>query len=328
MAHSLGDNKVARVLITGGSGFLGQHLAERLTQEHEVFISSRNQKQLLSAAHRIGVESVPLDVSSYASTIEIFHRIKPEIVIHAAATKFVDLAEKFPNEAIDINVTGSQNIARAAIETKAGYVIGISTDKAAAPIYNLYGMTKAIMERLFCSLDGEAGTRFSIVRYGNVAWSTGSVFPIWKKMLEEKNHIISTGPDMSRFFFSVSEAVELVYEAFNNLDLVGGKILSLPMKGTEVRRILDLWTNMVGATWSEGERRPGDRDLEYLLSDHEGSITVEVELSSKPYYLLNPQSNLPLERAIGASFSSRTASQFSNSELEKLILSHPSENFF
>ena len=81
-----------RVLITGGSGFLGQHLAERLSKTHEVIISSRNQKQMLSAAHHLGVQAVPLDVSSYASTIEIFQRLKPEIVIHAAATKFVDLS--------------------------------------------------------------------------------------------------------------------------------------------------------------------------------------------------------------------------------------------
>jgi len=318
---------MARILITGGSGFLGQHLAQQLCNSHNVTISSRNQKQMLSAAHYLQVESAPLDVSNYASTIEIFQRIKPDIVIHAAATKFVDLAEKYPNEAIDINIVGSQNVARAAMQTGVKYVIGISTDKAAAPIYNLYGMTKATMERLFTSLDGVTSTRFTNVRYGNVAWSTGSVFPIWKKMLTEKNHIISTGPDMSRFFFTVSDAVTLVCAAVDNMEIVGGKILSLPMKGTELRRILDVWTRLTDSSWSLGERRSGDRELEYLLSEQEGMTTLKIDLSGKPYFLMDPKLTSSLPDAIGADFSSKSAEQFSDEELEELILTPPEDRF-
>jgi UDP-N-acetylglucosamine 4,6-dehydratase len=318
---------MARILITGGSGFLGQHLAERLSSSHEVIISSRNQKQMLSAAHYLGVQAVPLDVSDYKSTIEIFQRLKPDIVVHAAATKFVDLAEKYPNEAIDINIVGSQNVARAALQTQVKYVVGISTDKAAAPIFNLYGMTKATMERLFSSLDNVAGTRFSNVRYGNVAWSTGSVFPIWKRMLDEKKHIVSTGPDMSRFFFSVSDAVTLVCAAIDNMELVSGKILSLPMKGTELRRVLDVWTKLTGATWSLGDRRPGDRELEYLLSKDEGETTREIELNSKPYYLMNPKAIEPVVGSIGSEFSSKSAVQFTDAEIENLILNPPADRF-
>lgn len=318
---------MARILITGGSGFLGQHLAERLRGSHEVIISARNQKQMLSAAHYLGVEAVPLDVSSYPSTIEVFQRLKPEIVVHAAATKFVDLAEKYPNEAIDINIVGSQNVARAALQTQVKYVVGVSTDKAAAPIFNLYGMTKATMERLFSSLDNVAGTRFSNVRYGNVAWSTGSVFPIWKRMLEEKKHVVSTGPDMSRFFFSVSDAVTLVCAAIDNMELVSGKILSLPMKGTELRRVLDVWTKLAGATWSLGDRRPGDRELEFLLSKHEGETTKKIQLSDKPYFLLDPRAIAPVVESIGSEFSSKSAEQFTDVEIEHLILNPPADRF-
>lgn len=318
---------MARVLITGGSGFLGQHLAERLKSEHEIFISSRNQKQMISAANHIRVQSVPLDVSSYPSTIEIFQRIKPEVVIHAAATKFVDLAEKYPNEAIDINVVGSQNVARAAMQTGVKYVVGISTDKAAAPIFNLYGLTKATMERLFTSLDGIAETRFSSVRYGNVAWSTGSVFPIWRKMLMENNHIVSTGPDMSRFFFSVSDAVTLVETAVNNMEKVGGKILSLPMKGTELSRILDVWTAISGASWSTGIRRPGDRELEFLLSRDEGQTTQRTDISGKSYFLLDPKIIGSVANSVGEEFSSRSADQLTDSEIEEIILNVPHERF-
>jgi len=306
-----------RVLITGGSGFLGQHLASSLRDSCDVIISSRNQKQMLSAANNLGVDAVPLDVSNYAATIEIFQRLKPKIVIHAAATKFVDLAEKYPNEAIDINILGSQNVARAAMQTGVEHVIGISTDKAAAPIYNLYGMTKATMERLYVSLNGVTQTNFSIVRYGNVAWSTGSVFPIWKKMLEETNHIVSTGPDMSRFFFSVTDAVTLVRAAFDNMET----------GGTELRRILDIWVNLENATWSLGRRRPGDRNLEFLLSEGEAEVTRKIELGDKPYFLMDPKQKTPIENALMSEFSSRSAEQFSDEDLKELILTPPADRF-
>src|SRR5262249_33157336 len=125
-----------------------------------------------------------------------------------AATKFVDLAEKLPLECVDVNVLGSENVARVSMEYEVQTVIGISTDKATPPVRNTYGLTKALMERVFCGLDGKTKTRFLCVRYGNVAWSTGSVLPIWKKMHEETGVIGTTGPDMRRFFFTVDEAVK------------------------------------------------------------------------------------------------------------------------
>lgn len=316
---------MASVLITGGSGFLGQHLAKNLKEENEVFLASRNQKQLLAAAAKWGVQSMPLDVSNYAATIEVFQRVKPDIVIHAAATKFVDLAEKYPNECIDINIVGSQNVARASMQEKVKYVIGISTDKAAAPIANIYGMTKAIMEKLFTSLDGVTDTRFSCVRYGNVAWSTGSVFPIWNRMLKEENHIMTTGPDMSRFFFPIQEAVDLILASMKNQDITAGKILSVPMKGTEMRRILEVWTEAVGATWNIGERRTGDRNLEYLISETEIAATKAVVLDGRDYFLLN-SNNHPVDVPLTETFSSRSAEQFTDEELRELILDPPSQD--
>ena len=316
---------MAKVLITGGSGFLGQHLAKNLREENEVFLCSRNQKQLLAAATKLNVQSLPLDVSNYAATIEVFQRVKPDIVIHGAATKFVDLAEKYPNECIDINILGSQNVARVSMQMNVGNVIGISTDKAAAPIANIYGMSKAIMEKLFTSLDGVTGTRFSCVRYGNVAWSTGSVFPIWNRMLKEKNHIMTTGPDMSRFFFPIQEAVDLILTSMRNQDIIAGKILSVPMKGTEMRRILEVWTEAVGATWNIGERRTGDRNLEYLISETEINATKAIILDGRNYFLLN-SNNHPVDMPLTETFSSRSAEQFTDEELRELILDPPSQD--
>ncbi len=311
-----------KLLITGGSGFLGQHLGNLLKEDYEVILASRNQKALFAIGSKLGLETAPLDVTSYSATYELFKRIKPNLVIHGAATKFVDLAEKYPNDCIDTNIVGSQNVARAAIENEVSYVVGISTDKAAPPIANIYGMSKAVMEKLFVSLDGVAGTRFSCVRYGNVAWSTGSVFPIWQKMLSEKGKIITTGPDMSRFFFPVTDAVGLIEKAIRHEDLVKGKVLSLPMQGAEVRRILDLWTKESGTTWEVGQRRPGDRDLEYLIADTEKSKTTRILLDGDDFFLLDLNAHA-VENSLKEEYSSRTAIQLSDSQILNLVVRSP-----
>ena len=313
---------MSKILITGGSGFLGKHLAAALKENHTVILASRNQKALLTAAHLLKVDSVPLDVSNYAATVEMFSRYSPDVVIHAAATKFVDLAEKFPNECIDINVVGSQNVARAAMEAKVDHVLGVSTDKAAPPIANIYGLSKAVMEKLFVSLNRTSGTTFSCVRYGNVAWSTGSVFPIWKRMIEEDRQIVTTGPNMSRFFFPVAQAVDLILTALNYKSEVSGKILSVPMKGVEVGRILDVWSKLSGTTWSVGERRVGDRELEYLIAETETSSTTNVELGGKTFFLLNGK-GIVSANSLTQDYSSRNAEQFTDEEIRELLLNPP-----
>jgi UDP-glucose 4-epimerase len=276
----------------------------------------------LAAAHLLKVESIPLDVSNYAATVEMFLRYSPDVVIHAAATKFVDLAEKFPHECIDVNIIGSQNVARASIEAKVGHVLGISTDKAAPPIANIYGLSKSVMEKLFISLNGTSETKFSCVRYGNVAWSTGSVFPIWKRMIDESNHIVTTGPDMSRFFFPVTQAVDLILTALSHKSVVSGKILSVPMKGVEVRRILNVWSQATGATWSIGDRRIGDRELEYLIAQTETSSTTRVVLGGKDFFLLNG-SGMTSSDSLELEYSSRNAEQFSDDEILQLLQTSP-----
>ena len=311
-----------KLLITGGSGFLGQHLGRRLKNQFEVVLASRNQKALFAIGNKLGVETAPLDVASYSATYELFKRVRPDVVIHAAATKFVDLAEKYPNDCIDTNIRGSQNVARAAIENDVSYVVGISTDKASPPISNIYGLTKAVMEKLFVSLNDVAGTRFSCVRYGNVAWSTGSVFPIWQQMLREKGRILTTGPEMSRFFFPVTDAVGLIQTAIKHENIIAGKVLSLPMKGAEVRRILDLWTKETETTWELGPRRPGDRDLEYLISEIEKRKTAQISLEGKDFFLLDLNAHQVVDH-LPDEYSSRTANQLTDSEILDLVLYNP-----
>ena len=137
------------LLITGGSGFLGTNLAMKLRNKYNVFLASRNQRRNYEASQKTLCESIPLDVSNINSIRDVFAYSKPNIVVHAAATKFVDISEKFPFECSDVNILGSSNIARVAIEKGVKTVIGISTDKATQPIKNFYGFSKATMEKLF-----------------------------------------------------------------------------------------------------------------------------------------------------------------------------------
>ncbi|MHA7129410.1 polysaccharide biosynthesis protein [Algoriphagus namhaensis] len=311
------------ILITGGTGFLGRNLALKLKGEYNVVLTGRNNKQNMFAAKYTGCQVAPLDISSIESVRDVFVEFKPDVVIHAAATKFVDLAEKYPMECIDVNVVGSQNIARVAVEREIPVVIGISTDKAAPPVRNIYGMSKSVMERIFCAMDGKTKTKFTAVRYGNVAWSTGSVLTIWKKMHEETGVIGTTGPEMRRFFFSVDEAAQLVITAMNNIDLVAGKVLSRHMKAAQIADILQVWIEEKGGKWEKIEGRPGERDDEFLIGDLELPYTEEIEFDSIKHYLIS--FNEKVKNPVEFGLSSANTDKLSREEILAIIDNPPIE---
>ena len=311
------------VLITGGTGFLGKRLANKLKADYRVILTGRNNKHNLAAQKFTGCEVAPMDISNIESVRDAFYEFQPQTVIHAAATKFVDLAERYPMECIDVNVLGSQNIARIATETKVERVVGISTDKAAPPVRNTYGMTKALMERIFCSMDAKNTTSFTCVRYGNVAWSTGSVFTIWKKMHEETGVIGTTGPAMRRFFFSVDDAVELVITALDNIAQCRGKVLSREMKAARLQDILDVWIQQHGGSFEKIPGRPGERNDEFLIGELELPYTQELFFNQIKHYLIsfNEKVLCPLERGL----SSENAVPLSVPEIITMISNPPAE---
>ena len=257
------------ILITGGSGFLGIHLANKFKGKFKVLLTGRNNKQNFFAKNKTGCEVLPLDVSNIESVRDVINKTKPNIIIHAAATKFVDLSEKFPLECVDINVVGSTNIARVAIDKKIESVIGISTDKASPPIRNIYGMSKSLMEKIFINLGNSHKTKFACVRYGNVAWSTGSVLPVWSEMFKRNKTIYTTGPYMRRFFFTVKEAVELVAICLDKINYLSGKILSREMKAAQMIDILKVWIKIYGGKFVISKERPGERIDEFLIGETE-----------------------------------------------------------
>ena len=174
------------ILITGGTGTFGESFAEKILKINNVkkiIIFSRDEYKQHLLAEKLKILDKRNVLRFFIGDIRDYNRLilatrGIDIVIHAAATKYVDTSEKFANECIDVNVVGSSNVARVSIDQEIETVIGISTDKTAPPVFNTYGLSKALMERLFTSLDDKSNTKFACVRFGNIAWSTGSVFPI------------------------------------------------------------------------------------------------------------------------------------------------------
>ncbi|OVE77657.1 hypothetical protein BVX99_02085 [bacterium F16] len=317
------------VLITGGSGFLGKRLGRSLNElGYQVTLAARNHRQLLKAQAFSKCDIMPMDVFDRDSIRRAFLQVKPDVVIHGAATKFVDLAEKEPLECCDINVTGSANVAKEAIACGVSLVLGIGTDKASPPIMNTYGLTKALMEKMFCGLNHQQlGSRFLTVRYGNVAWSTGSVLPIWRKMIENEGVLRTCGPEMYRFFFTVEEAVALVLYALKHAEKETGIIISKRMKAAKMMRVAQNMHDKIEIL----PPRPGDCEEELLIGTPELHITTEFidPDDGNIYYFIRPnqlpQSDEIIGTPISEKLTSRNTDQLDDAEITTILNAVPEE---
>lgn len=311
------------VLITGGTGFLGKRLGLALKPHYAVVLAGRNHGQNNAAQEFTNCAVVAMDVTNLEAVRDLFAEVRPSIVIHAAANKYVDIAERQPMECIDVNVIGSQNVARVAVEKGTTIVVGMSTDKAAPPVSNTYGLCKALMERMYCSMNGKSVTRFTCVRPGNIPWSTGSVLPIWKKMHDSTGVIGTTGPEMTRFFSPAEEVVQLVKTAIDHIDQLQGKVVTRTMKAAQIGRILELWVANKGGSWRRIEGRPGERKHEFLLGELEVPYAREVEFQGVKHYVLAP--NERVDRPLPAPLSSGDAEQLTDQEILAIINNPPAE---
>lgn len=309
------------ILITGGTGFLGRHLARALSQRYTVVLGGRNHDQNRAAQAFSACRTIPLDVANIEAVRDAVAEIRPEIIIHAAASKYVDISEHQPMECLDVNVAGSQNVARIAVDKGVKTVVGISTDKSAPPVSNTYGLTKALMERVYCAMDGKSATRFVCVRFGNMPWSTGSVFPIWRRMQQESGVIGSTGPLMTRLFTPVNEAVALISTAIDRIDELHGTVVARSMKSALIRDILEVWVRTLGGRWVPIEGRPGERQHEFLIGEAETPYTTELEIDGVGHYVIT--FNKPAPKPLITAISSANASPFSEAELLDLISNPP-----
>lgn len=207
-------------LITGGSGYLGLELISRLYNSNtHIKIFARDEGKLIEAKQKYpDIEIITGDISDKFEVEQAMKGVNG--VYHLAASKHIGIAEKQPRECIKSNIIGSLNVLEASINTELcpnlEFVIGISTDKA-AQVNGVYGASKFLMERLFTQYEYLRPTiSYRIVRYGNVLYSTGSVLCKWKQAIIDNKPINISDPNATRFFWTVSQAVDLIFECLNN----------------------------------------------------------------------------------------------------------------
>lgn len=212
------------ILITGGTGSFGKKFLEMIFARYnpkKVIIYSRDEyKQSVMQTeykHKVDMSKVRFFIGDVRDRERLYRAFEGvDYVIHAAAMKQVPTCEYNPMEAVKTNIHGAQNVIDAALDKKVKKVVALSTDKAVNPI-NLYGGTKLVSDKLFIAANaysGEKGTTFSVVRYGNVAGSRGSVIPIWKNIIEQGGKELGvTDLRMTRFWITLEQGVELVFKA-------------------------------------------------------------------------------------------------------------------
>jgi len=271
------------ILVTGGTGSFGRAFVKMVCEEfkpRKLIIFSRDELKQYEMAQAFGQDRYPFiryfigDVRDAARLDMAMRGV--DYVIHAAALKHVTVAEYNPFECIKTNVMGAENVVNAAISQRVKRVVALSTDKAANPI-NLYGASKLASDKIFCAAEamaGDAGTRFSVVRYGNVVGSRGSVAPFFQKLVAEgASELPITDERMTRFWITLEQGVNFV---LSSLALMQGCEIFVPkipsLKTTELARAIapHLPHRVVGI-------RPGEKLHETMVPEDDARSTVELE---------------------------------------------------
>lgn len=277
------------VLITGGTGSLGKQLTRRIFKDYPevkriVIFSRDEQKQFQMAQEFSGEQGKKLrffigDVRDKDRMLRAFEGV--DVVIHAAAMKHVHIAEYNPTEAVKTNVDGAQNVIEAALASGVEDVVALSTDKACAPI-NLYGATKLASDKLFVATNNIRGSRpikFSVVRYGNVMGSNGSVIPFFINKRED-GYLPITHTEMTRFNISLDEGVNMVFHAIGHA--LGGEIFVPKIPSYKITDVAEaiapgLEQKVVGM-------RPGEKLHEEMITPSDSFNTYDLG----SYYAIIP----------------------------------------
>ncbi|WP_022664657.1 UDP-N-acetylglucosamine 4,6-dehydratase (inverting) [Desulfospira joergensenii] len=268
------------ILITGGTGSFGHKFTETIIKNYtprKVVIFSRDELKQFEMQQLFNQKCMRYFIGDVRDKDRLLMAMNDiDYVIHAAALKQVPAAEYNPTECIKTNVQGAENVIHAALYNHVEKVIALSTDKAANPI-NLYGATKLCSDKLFVAANNFAGTKktiFSVVRYGNVVGSRGSVVPLFKKFIEKKKDSLPiTDPKMTRFWITLQEGVDFVIKNFSRMS--GGEIYVPKIPSV---KITDLASAMAPALPQKIIGiRPGEKLHEVMCPSDDSHLTVEFE---------------------------------------------------
>lgn len=283
------------ILVTGGTGSFGNTFVPMTLERYQpkkIIVFSRDEMKQWEMAKRFpGEKRLRFFIGDVRDKERLYRALDGvDYVVHAAATKIVPTAEYNPFECVKTNINGAMNLIDACIDKGVKGVVALSTDKACSPI-NLYGATKLASDKLFVAgnaYSGEHGTRFSVVRYGNVMGSRGSVIPFFMS-IRDQGVLPITDERMTRFMISLEQGVELVWHAFD--DMVGGEIYvkKIPsMKVTDLARVVapDARHEIIGI-------RPGEKLHEQMISAEDAHYTYEYADHFKILPTINDWSSSP-----------------------------------
>ena len=275
------------ILITGGTGSFGKKYTEILLKKYKpkrLVIYSRDELKQYEMAQVFKDKAMRFfigDVRDYKRLRTAMNGI--DYVIHAAAMKHVPIAEYNPMECIKTIIDGAQNVIDASLECGVSKVIALSTDKACNPV-NLYGATKLASDKLFVAANnivGDKKTRFSVVRYGNVVGSRGSVVPLFKKLITQgEKELPITHEKMTRFWITLEQGVNFVLKNFERMkggEIFIPKIPSMTMVDLAKALAPDLGVKIIGI-------RPGEKMHEMMISRDDAHLTYEFD----DYYVISP----------------------------------------
>jgi FlaA1/EpsC-like NDP-sugar epimerase len=299
-----------KVLITGGTGTVGTAFIKKYHDIYKFFTVSRGEKNIARLKEKYpDVECILGNINNLSQLINTFETVKPDIVIHAAAIKHVNLAELNPTQTVESNVIGSLNVIKASIRAEVPLTVGISTDKACSP-ENIYGYSKKMMEKLFLEHNNEK-TKFVCTRFANVADCEGSVIPLWLNWNKQDKPLKLTDPCMNRLMFSTDDASELIHKAIDLSSKYDNPfILSKKMRTVNMLRLAESISSNIEIIG----KRPGEKLDENLINEKELPYTHLLDDWIILFNTIQPKSvNLKKE------LSSQTATKMNNQDINKLL---------